>query len=126
LPGGSYTGGIQRMPAIFLGALANLAADDRAKRLLRLLTLEHGPGLSQTDLLGRGAYAHTRVFARDEQAAGQLLPGTHTVWVATGAQRDIQVVVLLDQVPQRPHPRVRLACAGIEKGVQAAWPALTQ
>ncbi len=50
----------------------------------------------------------------------------HAVRVATGAQGDLQVGVLLGQVPQRPHARVRLARAGIEQGVQTARPALTQ
>src|SRR5271155_1357982 len=92
------TRGVQRMPTIFLGTWSDLPADNRANRLLRLLTLEHRLGFGEADFLGGGTDAHARIFDRYEQVAGQLLPGTHAVGVAAGAQGDIQVGVLRGQV----------------------------
>jgi hypothetical protein len=88
--GESRTGGVQRMPALFLGTGTDFPANDGANGLLGVLVLEHRLGFGQADLLGRGADAYARIFDRYEQAAGQWLPGAQAVRVATGAQGDIQ------------------------------------
>ena len=86
--------------------------------MLGWLIFEHRLRLGQADFLGRSADAHAPIVDRYEQTAGQLFPGPHAVRVAAGAEGDIELGVLLDQVPQGSYARIRLAGAGIEERVQ--------
>src|SRR5436309_988213 len=53
----AHARGVQRMPAVFLGARHHLSADNGANRLLGGFTLEDAFGLGQANLFGWSANA---------------------------------------------------------------------